>query len=216
MGFLKKIKNVLLEKLAKRLLEQNFITTEVIVGNNCHISGARLEGKVVLGKNCKVHQAHLDGNIHIGNNTSVWGPNIRLTAKFHAITIGNFCSIARNVSIQEYNHKIDTTSTYHIHANVLNESIMKDLYSNGPITIGHDVWIGAGAVILSGISIGNGAVIGANALISKDVPPYAIVGGNPAQVIRYRFDETKRNKLETLQWWNWTSDEIKNNRSLFE
>ena len=77
------------------------------------------------------------------------------------------------------------------------------------IIIGNDVWIGAHATIMGGVKIGNGAVIGAGAVVAKDVPPYAIVLGNPARVIKYRFDEATIEWLQKLRWWNWTPEKIK-------
>ena len=77
--------------------------------------------------------------------------------------------------------------------------------------IGNDVWIGYEAVILSGVTIGDGAVIGSRAVVTKDVPPYTIVGGVPARPIRRRFDEVTIEKLEALRWWDWEREKIKRN-----
>lgn len=75
--------------------------------------------------------------------------------------------------------------------------------------IGNDVWIGYEAVILSGVTIGDGAIVGARAVVTKDVPPYTIVGGVPARSIRRRFDEETIKKLEALRWWDWDEERIK-------
>ncbi len=82
------------------------------------------------------------------------------------------------------------------------------------IIIGHDVWIGRGATIMSGIKIGNGAVIGAQAVIVKDVPPYAVVVGNPGKVIKYRFNKDIISKLKAIKWWYWSQDEIIENKNI--
>ena len=89
---------------------------------------------------------------------------------------------------------------------------IRDAWDNkGDIVIGNDVWIGYEAVILSGVTIGDGAIIGTRALVTKDVPPYTIVGGVPAKPIRKRFDEETIQKLEEIRWWNWEEDRIKRN-----
>lgn len=81
--------------------------------------------------------------------------------------------------------------------------------TKGDIIIGNDVWIGYEAVIMAGVHIGDGAIIGARAVVTKDVPPYTIVGGTPAKEIRKRFDEDVVKKLLRLQWWDWSIDEIR-------
>ena len=81
--------------------------------------------------------------------------------------------------------------------------------NKGDIVIGNDVWIGYEAVIMAGVHVGNGAIIAARAVVTKDVPPYTIVGGVPARPIRKRFDEEIIRKLETLQWWNWSVANIR-------
>lgn len=215
MHFLGNIKKIILKKLAKRLNEENFISTHARLIGKSFISGSTLSGQVTINENCKIYKSFLDGDITIGRHSSIWGPNIYITSKINEIMIGNFCSIARNVSIQEYNHKIETVSTYHLANNIFGEPVETDLFSKGSILIGHDVWIGAGSVILSGVKIGNGSVVGANSLVNKDVPPFSIVGGNPAKFIRYRFSKDKINELEQLRWWDWSTDKILENKDFF-
>jgi acetyltransferase-like isoleucine patch superfamily enzyme len=78
-----------------------------------------------------------------------------------------------------------------------------------PVVIGNDVWIGTGAIILRGLSVGDGAVIGAGAVVTKDVPPYAIVAGNPARVIKYRFEEAVIKRIQASKWWEMSDGEIR-------
>ena len=80
--------------------------------------------------------------------------------------------------------------------------------NKGDIVIGNDVWIGYEAVIMAGVHIGNGAIIAARAVVTKDIPPYTIVGGVPARLIRKRFDEEVIRELETLKWWDWSAEKI--------
>jgi acetyltransferase-like isoleucine patch superfamily enzyme len=101
--------------------------------------------------------------------------------------------------------------------NVFGEkSIDDNIYSNGPIEIKNDVWIGAHSVILSGAVIDNGAIVAANSVVTGYVPPYAIVAGSPAKVIKYRFEPEIIELLNELQWWNWDIDKIKANKPFFK
>jgi acetyltransferase-like isoleucine patch superfamily enzyme len=132
-----------------------------------------------------------------------------------SLTIGSFCSIAPSVQIfLGGNHRIDWITTFpfgHIYTEELGgKNIKGHPATNGDVIIGDDVWIGYGATIMSGVTIGTGAVVAANANVVKDVLPYAIVGGNPAKVIRKRFDEETVALLLELQWWNLSIDVIKN------
>lgn len=114
------------------------------------------------------------------------------------LIIGNYCSIADGVKfLLSGNHQYDIFSTYPYELLILKDEKAGIAVAKGNITVGDDVWIGANAIICSGISIGQGAIIAAGAIVTKDVEPYAIVGGNPAKVIKYRFDENIRKKLET-------------------
>jgi carbonic anhydrase/acetyltransferase-like protein (isoleucine patch superfamily) len=84
----------------------------------------------------------------------------------------------------------------------------------GNIIVENDVWIGAMSTVMSGVKISNGSVVGANSTVTKDVPPYAIVAGNPAKIIKYRFNERQIESLLKISWWNWTEDRIKNEAML--
>jgi acetyltransferase-like isoleucine patch superfamily enzyme len=130
-----------------------------------------------------------------------------------SLTVGKYCSISRNVTIfLGSEHRTDWISTYPF-SYVWEEakSIKGHPWTKGDVVIGNDVWIAYGATILSGITIGDGAAVGACSLVVQDVPPYAIVAGNPARLIRYRFDEETVEKLLKIKWWNWPEDEVKKN-----
>lgn len=110
-----------------------------------------------------------------------------------SLTIGDFCSIADDVVfLLGGGHSLDTFSTYPFEEKIQGEV---SATSKGPITVKDDVWIGFRATILSGVTLGQGCVIGAGAVVCNDVPPYAVVGGVPAKVLKYRFDEKTRNAL---------------------
>jgi virginiamycin A acetyltransferase len=131
------------------------------------------------------------------------------------LIIGKFCSIACGAKFifTSANHTLKSLSTYPFPIFFeewdLDKKNVKSAWDNkGDIVIGNDVWIGYEAVILSGIHIGDGAIIGARAVVTKDVPPYTVVGGIPAKEIKKRFSKETINKLEQIQWWNWSFDKI--------
>ncbi len=132
-------------------------------------------------------------NVSVGHHT--YGELFVLTENYGAkLKIGDFCSIASNVIfIPISDHPTSYISTYPFKVHVMGEKF--EAVSKGDIIVDDDVWIGAGATIMSGVHIGQGAVIAAGAVVTKDVPPYAIVGGVPARVIKYRFDEETIQKL---------------------
>jgi acetyltransferase-like isoleucine patch superfamily enzyme len=131
------------------------------------------------------------------------------------VEIGKFCSIANGVKIVlDQNHRLDWVTTYPFPINAdfpEAAEICGHPYANGDVTIGNDVWIGFDAVILSGITIGDGAVIGARSVVSKNVPPYAVVGGSPAKHIKYRFSKDIIAALLAIGWWNWPIEKIREN-----
>lgn len=134
-----------------------------------------------------------------------------------AIKIGNFSSIGPECAVLlGGNHRFDWTTTYPFPAFHPDAMSLVDsgrtrgphATSKGDVIIGSDVWIGFGVTILSGVAIGNGAVLGARTVVAKDVPPYAIVVGNPARLIRFRFDNNTIASLLQHQWWKWPDDDI--------
>ena len=125
------------------------------------------------------------------------------------LTIGNYCSIAGNVKFfLDGEHCVDTVSTFPFKY-YYTDSDEVDNVTKGSIVVGDDVWIGHSATILSGVTVGQGAVIAAGALVCKDVPPYAIVGGVPAKVIKYRVSEKLREKLLKLDFLKFDDNFVK-------
>ncbi len=131
------------------------------------------------------------------------------------LVIGKFCSIACGAKFlfNSANHTLSSLSTYPFPLFFeewnLEKKVVTQAWDNkGDIIVGNDVWIGYEAVILAGVHIGDGAVIGTRAVVTKDIPPYTIVGGVPAKPIKKRFSEKTISMLLDMQWWNWSNDKI--------
>ena len=152
-----------------------------------------------FGKRARIRSGnYIYGNIKMGKYSYISGPGCIVCD----CEIGNFCSIARQVSIGLPDHQVSFVST----SPFFNPSGGKQ--KPAP-RIGNDVWIGAYAIICRGVTIGDGAVIGAGAVVTKDVPPYSISAGVPARHIRYRFSPEEIKKLEELKWYDWDDDKLK-------
>ena len=127
------------------------------------------------------------------------------------LRIGRFCSIARGVTIfLGGEHHLEWISTYPFSLIFADAARLPGYpHSKGGVVIGNDVWIGTGSTVLSGVHIGDGAVIGARSVVTKDVKPYQVVAGNPARGIRFRFSPQEIDSLLEIAWWNWPLERIK-------
>lgn len=136
------------------------------------------------------------------------------------LVIGKFVQIAHGVRFitASANHPMRGYSTYPFA--VFNPQTMgayvDEVAEYGDTVVGNDVWLGYGATVLPGVTIGDGAIVGAKAVVSRDVPPYAIVAGNPARVVRRRFDDETVDRLLKLRWWDWPIEDIERNRAAIE
>jgi acetyltransferase-like isoleucine patch superfamily enzyme len=143
-------------------------------------------------------------------------PQFKVWDDNESVSIGSFCSIADDVVIfggGEHNPQWVTTYPLRIAFGDLLAGKDGHPATKGPTRIGSDVWMGHGATIMSGVTVSDGAIIGARAVVTRDVPPYAIVAGNPGRVVRYRFDEKVIEGLLAIRWWDWPLDKIHANQT---
>lgn len=170
---------------------------------------SKLHNTVCLRQNVRVYFSTVGKYTYFSRNTFV----------YHA-DVGRFCSVAGRVSIGLPHHDLNHVSTSPVFLEESNYMGVNFAENTSPderrVSIGNDVWIGDDSIILGGVKVGNGAVIAAGAVVTKDVPPYAIVGGVPAKVIKYRFDEETVRELEEIKWWEWDEEKIKKNKAFFE
>lgn len=177
---------------------------------------AIIDNMSVISRKARVYERTQVTHSSIGDYSYV-GRGARV---IHA-DVGKYCSIAGDVKLGMGNHTIDKLSTSPIFTechNATRHQWTKHQIDNPykRVKVGNDVWIGTEAKIMGGVTIGDGAVVGAGAIVTKDVPPYAIVVGVPARIIRYRFSEEIIMKLEEWKWWNLPESVLKNNITLFQ
>lgn len=185
------------------------------------MAAKKLGFEPVIDPTAQVRQAVLGRYTEIGARTafveSTLGDYSYVVNDSNVIytTIGKFCSIAAHTRINPGNHPMQRASQSHFtyRASAYFDEAQDDAEffawrRSTPVTIGHDVWIGHGAIILPGRSIGTGAVVAGGAIVTKDVAPYTIVGGNPARPIRRRFPEAIAERLLALAWWDWEHDAL--------
>ena len=184
MKFTEKLKREL-----KRLSNKIFGTQYPLNSSNFYEEDVLIDKSVVLMSNIKIGRGtYLRKNIFVDDYTE----------------IGRYCSIANDAVIAPSEHPIHNFSTHPVSYDVLNYPGKET-----KTIIGHDVWIGTKAIIKKGVTVGNGAVIASGAIVTKDVEPYAIVGGIPAKIIKYRFDKEIIDELQKIEWWNFPADKLK-------
>lgn len=160
--------------------------------------------------NGKFPMLTIDKDSYIAGAKIESGINFHWDSGAYNLQIGKYCSLAEDILFM-----IDTNHNYDgLFMGVVTElknhkrTYKSTMRPRGEIIIQNDCWIGHGATIMDGVTIHNGAVVGTNAVVTKDVPPYAIVAGNPARIVKYRFDEDVIDKLQKIAWWDWDSETI--------
>lgn len=164
-----------------------------------------------LGRYTEIDEGCIVSECEVGDYSYL----IRQTEAWCA-SIGKFSNIASHVRINATNHPMWRATQHHFtyragdyFEDAENEDGFFDWRRDHRIHIGHDTWIGHGAIIMPGVTIGNGAVVGSGSVVTKDVAPYAIVGGSPARLIRMRFDDKLVTRLHDLSWWEWSHSQLR-------
>lgn len=180
------------------------------IGYNTAVSeDCTLKGENKFGQNCIISRSRFGRATYCVNNVVISNAEV-----------GSYTSIASNVSIGLHSHPtrgyVSTFPGFH-HRWGMTPYLDRPCEFNvqSRTNVGSDVWIGDSAIILNGITVGDGAIIGAGAVVTHDVPPYAIVGGVPARILRYRFSREQRVALIKTKWWDWTGDELSIRQEFF-
>lgn len=198
---------------------RNSRITSVKLFRNAVVNDSELQAGCSIGDDTTVERCSFENNVLINRRSYINDSKIGrytytgINTTMNWTKIGRFCSLARNVDIGGADHdykKITTMPAFRFEqmrmggGKLLNHQI----YDGSYCQIGNDVWIAAGAVVLHKAKIGDGAVIGSGAVVTRDIPPYAIAVGVPARVVGYRCNENQIKRLLSIQWWNWPEDTI--------
>jgi len=202
----------------------------VKIYDNAEVINSQLGNKVIVGNHAIIKDSKVESNISINRYNYLLRSEIGdytytgIGATIRSTKIGRFCTIAWHSFIGGGNHEFEfVTSSPRWRFNMLdqmdlnhseNTQLKKRYKEFGKCIIGNDVWIASNAIVLRNVTVGNGAIIGAGAVVTKDVEPYSIVAGVPAKKIKMRFDDRTIEELEKVQWWNWPRKTIRENLDL--
>lgn len=191
-------------------VEHSTIEAHSVVGDFSRVRNSQ------LGEYCRIDRQNFLLNVSMGKRTYTGPWNMIFHAK-----IGAYCSISYGVTIGAPEHNYHRMSTHPFiydskYGVFPDDSNIRDERFEKPIEIGNDVWIGANSTILRGVKVGDGAVIAANAVVTRDVLPYAIVAGVPARVVKFRFPNEVIDRLLELHWWEWDDERLERNASILK
>ena len=187
---------------------------------NARVTDSKLGSGVSIGDDTTIERCVLGDHVAINRrsyiNDSVIGAysyaGINTTMNF--TRLGKYCSLARNVDIGGFDHDYKKVTTMPLFRFQQMKNTAKPATAHDELCeIGNDVWIAAGAQVLHKVKIGDGAIVGGGAVVTKDVPPYAIVAGVPAKIIKYRFDPETISQLLEIRWWDWPEHIVEENIS---
>jgi len=202
------------KKFAYKLRPQWYINRKNLrKGNYVRIKkNVKFNTKVVLEDGASVGDRTIftGKKVTIGKHSNLLGDNELVGP----IEIGKYCAIVRGSVFQGVNHVVTRPSMQFSFYKKYNFKLLSHS-DKGGITIGNDVWIGTQVIILPGVKIGDGAIIGAGSVVTKDVEPYSLTAGAPAKFKKYRFNEEIREKLLDIKWWDWSEERIQRNKSFF-
>lgn len=196
--------------ISRLFLRLRLFNKKVYIGYGCSVAKVRFEGFSKVYPRCSIRQSSIGMASYIGYGSTL-----------DSTSVGRFCSIGPDVRVGLHTHPLNFPSTHPAFYSPFFQSslsfqevpIVEEL--SRPVTIGHDVWIGARAMVLGGIDIGIGAVVAAGALVTRNVPPYAVVAGVPARIIRFRFSQDQIRILLESRWWDMSIAELEANKALF-
>lgn len=204
----------------------NEINSSALICRDAQINHSSVGKKTVVGDFSRL------SNCHVGDYCSIDRQNFLLNSEvgdysytgpwcmIFQCSIGKFCSISYGVTIgpPEHNYKLLSTHPFIYRSKYdffEDDEMIQEQRFEKKLNIGNDVWCGCNSVIARGVNVGDGAVIGANSFVNKDVPPYAIVAGSPAKIIKYRFSENIVNELVNIKWWNLPKSKIQRCKKFF-
>jgi virginiamycin A acetyltransferase len=183
-----------------------------------HLKLIKFIRRLIYSYNLRRRNVHIAKGSHISLLAKV-GRYTRINAASHIgpCIIGSFCAIGGRLIVRSTDHFTNHLNMQeHFQREILGSSAQVAGRSKGITKIGNAVWIGDSVIVLSGVQIGDGAVIGAGSVVTKNIPAFAVAVGNPARVIKYRFDLEIVRELEKLNWWDWDDEKIKLNKYLFD
>jgi chloramphenicol O-acetyltransferase type B len=203
-----------------RVINSEFAGDGIEIGRECYILNSKFAKGVIVKEHCSIFDSNLENNTAVYSQSSLSKINfgaysyVSDSATMGRMTIGRFTSIGPGFVCGYGEHPTNFVTTSPVFYSTRGQCGVSftetDLYDEQrQTTIGNDVWIGARVFVRDGVKIGDGALIAAGAVVTKDVPNYAMMGGVPAKLIRYRFPEDVVRQLLEIQWWNWTEDRLR-------
>ena len=204
------IRNSHIEETARTFsnvkIVDSYVGAFATVGDNSNLMKSRLGKHTAVNRNCVMDRSEMGFGSYINQNTTLK----------NAI-VGKFCCISWNVCLyggSSHNSNSPSMYTSYHWKSIFGNSLETKAQEKLKTIVGNDVWIGNGAIVINAVKVGDGAVIGAGAVVTKDVPPYSVVAGVPAKILYKRFPEDMIEKLLRIQWWDWPEEVISENERL--